>query len=176
MTFINYNKLLLNKIKGRKMKKLTALIAIIAMNFIVGCGGGGSSDPVVDPIVDPMTERDLIVIFYHTPTGMCEDPTFQQFLKDGLASQGYVINYYLFREETNNVSCATYGRANDITAAGGCTTYDLVLDDPSFSIYDTSCVIGVDLDPYAQPTTKTLKTVGKDTNIVSDMTSAIRAW
>ncbi len=161
------------------MTKVKALLAIIAMGFIVGCGGGGSSDSVVE-LVDPMTERDLIVIFYHSPTGMCEDPDFQQLLKDDLASQGYVIDYYLFREETNNVSCATYGSANDITATGGCTTYDLVLDDPSFAIYDTSCVIGVDLDPFAQPIAKytnaNLKTVAQDTNIVSDITSVIKVW
>jgi len=164
------------------MKKLKALLAIIAMSLIVGCGGGSSSSDPVAPIepVDPMTERDLIVIFYHTPTGMCEDAEFQSLLKDSLASDGYVIDYYLFREETNNVSCATYDRANEITETGGCVTTDLVLEDPSFSVYDTSCVIGVDLDPTAQPlpklTSTSSKTASKDTDIVSNITSVIQLW
>ena len=161
------------------MKKLKALLTILAISFIVGCGGGGSSDSTT-PTVDPMTERDLITIFYHTPEGMCEDSTFQQLLKDELALQGYVIDYYLFREESNNVSCATYDRANEITETGGCVTYDLALEDPSFAAYDTSCVIGVDLDLSTQPVAKytnaSSKTVAKDTNIVSTITSAIQAW
>lgn len=161
------------------MKKITTiLLAGTTAMFMSACGGGGSSDPV--ETVDPMTERDLIAIFYHTPEGMCEDAEFQSYLKDGLASEGYVVDYYLFREETNNVSCATYGRANAIIETGGCVTTDLVLEDPSFSVYDTSCVIGVDLDPTAQPITKSTstnsKTVSKDTNIVSTITSAIKVW
>ncbi len=142
------------------MKKLNALLPIIATSFIVGCGGGSSNSTV-----DPMTERDLIGIFYHSPTGMCENVEFQNYLKDSIAAEGYVIDYYLFREETNDVSCATYDRAEGITETGGCMTYDLVLDDPNFSVYNTSCVIGMDLDPYAQPT-----------DIVSKINSAIQGW
>lgn len=152
------------------MKKLNALLAIIAMSFIVGCGGGGGTGTVTaTSVVDPMTERDLIEIFYHTPTGMCEDPTFQQYLKDELASQGFVIDYYLFREGTMTVDCATYDRTNDIN--DGCITFDLVelLQDPSYLAYDTSCVIGVDFDPNAQP-------VVKDTNVDSAISSAIKVW
>lgn len=152
------------------MKKLNTLLAIIAMNFIVGCGGGGGEGTVTaSTVVDPMTERDLIEIFYHTPTGMCDDPTFQQYLKDELALQGFVIDYYLFREETNAVSCATYDRTNDIN--DGCITFDLaeLLQDPSYLDNETSCVIGVDFDPYAQP-------VAKDTNISAAISSVIKVW
>lgn len=160
------------------MKKLLLGLSVLLMLFIIGCGGGSSSDD--STIVDPMTERDLIVIVYHTPPGMCEDVDFQNYLKDGLVSEGYVVDYYLFREETNNVSCATYDRANEITETGGCVTTDLVLEDPSFSEYDTSCVIGVDLDPSAQPVVKNtgsiLKTVTKDTDIVSTINSAVQEW
>jgi len=151
------------------MKKLNALMAIITMSFIVGCGGGGTGTITASKVVDPITERDLIEIFYHTPTGMCEDPDFQQYLKDELASQGFVIDYYLFREETNTVSCTTYDRTNDIN--DGCLIFDLaiLLDDPNYLNYDTSCVIGVDFDPYAQP-------VAKDTNIDSAISSTLQVW
>ncbi|GIU01159.1 hypothetical protein TSL6_16650 [Sulfurovum sp. TSL6] len=153
------------------MKKLNALLAIIAMSFMVGCGGGSGAGIVSASgiAVDPMTERDLIEIFYHTPTGMCEDPDFQQYLKDELASQGFFIDYYLFREETNTVDCTTYDRTNDIN--DGCLIFDLaiLLDDPNYLNYDTSCVIGVDFDPNAQP-------VAKDTNIDASISSAIKVW
>jgi len=150
------------------MKKFNALLTIIAMGFIVGCGGGGTGTITGSVVIDPMTERDLIEIFYHTPTGMCDDPDFQQYLKDELASQGFIIDYYLFREETNNVDCATYDRTNDIN--DGCLIFDLVdlLQDPNYEQYDTSCVIGVDFDPNAQP--------AQDTNIDSAISSAIQIW
>ncbi len=153
------------------MKKLNALIAIITISFIVGCGGGGTDTVTASTVVDPMTERDLIEIFYHTPTGMCDDPDFQQYLKDELELQGFIIDYYLFREETNTVSCATYDRTNQITETGGCITFDLVelLQDPNYSQYDTSCVIGVDFAPYAQP-------VAKDTNIDSAISDVLKVW
>ncbi len=148
------------------MNKLNALLATISMGFIIGCGGG-TGTVTASATVDPMTERDLIEIFYHSPTGMCEDPDFQQYLKDELASQGFVIDYYLFREETNTVDCATYDRTNDIN--DGCLIFDLVelLQDETYLQYDTSCVIGVDFDPNAQP-------VAKDTNMSSAISSFIQ--
>lgn len=40
------------------MKKLNTFLAIIAMSFIVGCGGGGGEGTVTaSSVVDPMTER-----------------------------------------------------------------------------------------------------------------------
>ncbi len=153
------------------MKKLNALFATISMGFIIGCGGGSGAGIVSASgiEVDPMTERDLIEIFYHSPTGMCEDPDFQQYLKDDLASQGFVIDYYLFREETNTIDCATYDRTNDIN--DGCLIFDLVelLQDDTYLNYNTSCVIGVDFDPNVQP-------VATDTNIDSAISSAIKVW
>ena len=151
------------------MKKLNAFLPIIAMSLIVGCGGGGTGTVTASTVVDPMSERDLIEIFYYSPTGMCDDPTFQQYLKDELASQGFVIDYYLFREETNTVSCATYDRINDIN--DGCITFNLaeLLQDDTYLQYDTSCVIGVDFDPNAQP-------AAKDTNITSTISSVINVW
>ncbi len=151
------------------MKKLNALFATISMGFIIGCGGGGTDTVTGSVVVDPMTERDLIEIFYHSPTGMCEDPDFQQYLKDDLASQGFVIEYYLFREETNTIDCATYDRTNDIN--DGCLIFDLaeLLQDPSYLDNEKSCVIGVDFDPNVQP-------VAIDTNIDSAISSAIKVW
>jgi len=170
--------------KGVGMRKITAIVLSGTAAFFLSACGGGSSDSTYIPVapvpVDPMTERDLITIFYHTPDGMCEDVEFQDYVKEGLAAEGYVVDYYLFREETNDVNCATYDRTNEITETGGCVTTDLILQDPSFSAYDTSCVIGVDIDINAQPTTKyteeTLKTGTQGTDIVSNMKSAIQGW
>jgi hypothetical protein len=62
-----------------------------------------------------------------------------------------------------------YDRTNDIN--DGCLIFDLavLLQDDTYLVYDTSCVICVDLDPNVQP-------VATDTNIDSAMSSAIKVW
>lgn len=143
------------------MKHLSNLLLITSISFLVGCGGGSS-----DTSVDPMTERDAVIIFYHMPTGECANPEFQNYLKDEIATQGFVVDYWLFREESLNVTCSTYGKTNDFDDNGGCMTLDLVLADPSLEVYKTSCVIGFDADINSQPTFSQV-------NNIKDISSAI---
>jgi len=59
------------------------------------------------PPTDEMSEKKHIVIFKNIEPGICESNK----LKDSIIKIG-VINP-IFQEETNNVTCATYGKKND---------------------------------------------------------------
>ena len=114
------------------MKKLTTalLIGSGALLFTACGGGGGGSGGNTPTPVDPMTQKQAVIIFYHTPAGMCADPYFQNEVINGIANEGYTTYNWLFREETLNVTCSTYGKPNDINDYGGCMTQDIAALDP----------------------------------------------
>ena len=153
------------------MKQITTiLLAGTATMFMSACGGGGSSSDTVDP----MTERDAVLIMYHAPVGICEASDFQNYIKDYVFDLGFIVDYWLFREESLNVNCSTYGLANDFDDSGGCTATDLTLQDPSFTVNDTSCVIGFDADISGQPGLSEVRE--NNNNIVLEISSATINW
>ena len=160
------------------MRKLTtALLTGSALLLFTACGGssgGGSSTPAP---VDPMTQRQAIIINYHTPMGMCVDPTFQNYFISGMASEGYPISNILFREESLNVSCSTYGKANDADDYGGCVTQDFILLDPSAVNNKNSCVVGFDMPSVVA--SSDMSAVGNTINldeIKAEMSDIIISW
>ena len=155
------------------MTYLKTLLLVGSALAFTACGGGSSSSSTPAPIVDPMTERDLILIMHHMEPGVCEDPEFQNYLKDSMIDQGFIIDYYLFREESLDVSCATYGRTNDVNDDGGCMTQDLALLDPSMAEYKASCVIGMDADMSDQPA---FTQMGSNKEITSAIGTSITTW
>ncbi len=153
----------------------TMLLAGTALVFIA-CGGGSSStsSSISTPPVDPMTERDAVLIMHYAPVGMCEDPNFQNDIKDYVFDLGFIVDYWLFREESLNISCAIYGMANDFDDSGGCTSTDLTLQDPSLIVNEASCVIGFDADITAQPGLSQVRE--NNNNIVTEISSFIINW
>ena len=135
------------------MKKLTTvLLTGSALLLFTACGGGSSSSGSnYTPPVDPMTEKNVIVINYHTPPGECESADFQNFMMNYMANEGFVVDSYLFRETDNNVNCSTYGKTTGYTETEGCAVNDLSIQFPSYASNPTSCVIGMDVDPKKQP-------------------------
>lgn len=118
------------------MKQITSiLLAGTSAMVMSACGGGGSSDPV--DTTDPMTLKDGIVIIYHYPEEVC---TSDQLIDELQATIPEAENF-LLRVESNDVTCATYGKTDGVD----CESEDAVLIDPSFLEYDTSCVLGFDL-------------------------------
>lgn len=116
------------------MKKITThLLAGTAVMFMTACGGGGSSDTI-----DPMTLKDGVAIIYHYPAEVCTS----DLLMDELQATIPEAENFLLRVESNDVTCATYGKTDGVD----CESEDAaILIDPSFSEYDTSCVLGFDL-------------------------------
>lgn len=122
------------------MKKIiTHLIVGTAVMFMTACGGGGSSDPV--DTTDPMTSKDAIAIIYHYPSEACTSDTLLNELELNLPE----AENFLIRVESNDVTCATYGKTEAVSDTEGCMTFDMITEDPMFSEYDTSCVLGFDL-------------------------------
>ena len=109
--------------------------------MVVG-GGGSSSTPV-----DPMTQKDAIVIAGELPSGMCGDSSFQSYIRSEMSAVGAYS--FLFRTESNSVTCATYGKRDEVNDTGGCMV-------EYFSSGDETCVIGFNLNTSATQYTNTL--------------------
>ena len=73
----------------------------------------------------------------------------------------------LIRSESNNVTCQTYGKDEEVYETGGCYTEDMADYDSSLLEYDTSCVIGLDLDASRQTSTYDNK-IDMQINIATD--------
>lgn len=104
--------------------------------------GDNSLAASIDPS-DPMTERLSISIQYNVDPGSCYDK--------GNSSPSTVNQIY--REETNSISCAYYGRVagKDIAdTSTGCTETDMHDISPSlWPITNVACVWGFDIDMNA---------------------------
>ena len=130
-------------IKGLQMKQITTILLTgTAAIFLSACGGGGSSSGGGTPPVDPMTLRDGIMISYHYPAELCESDT----LRNELELQVPEAYNWLIRVESNSVNCGTYGKTESVSETGGCMTIDIADYDPDALQYNTSCVVGFDLD------------------------------
>lgn len=129
------------------MTKKIILSAATGIFLLVGCGGGSSSDATTP--VDPMESKDAIAIIYHYPAEVCQSDILLSELQANVPeAENFLINV-----ESNTVTCATYGKVDGVT----CETEDAALSDATFLQYDTSCVIGFDLNiAYA----KSLKVSG----------------
>ena len=119
---------------------ITILLAGTAAMFMSACGGGSSSDPTTP--VDPMVLKDGIAIIYHYPAEVCQS----DILLNELQATVPEAENFLVRVESNDVTCATYNKVEGITDTEGCMTEDAALTDPTFLQYDTSCVIGFDIN------------------------------
>ena len=116
------------------MKKITTIILSgTAVLFLSACGSSDSSSsstPVAP--VDPMTERESILIKYHYPAEYCSSGELKDYLERNVPG----TTNLLLSVESNSVTCATYGRAND---GVHCSEQDTVNSNA-----DTSCVLGFD--------------------------------
>ena len=122
------------------MTKKIILSAATGIFLLVGCGGGSSSDATTP--VDPMESKDAIAIIYHYPAEVCQS----DILLNELQANVPEAENFLVRVESNDVTCATYNKVEGITDTEGCMTEDAALTDPTFLQYDTSCVIGFDIN------------------------------
>lgn len=122
------------------MCKKIILGAAVGVFLLVGCGGGSSSDSSIP--VDPMVLKDGIAIIYHYPAEVCQS----DILLDELRANVDGAENFLIYVESNDVTCATYNKVEGITDTEGCMTEDAALTDPTFLQYDTSCVIGFDIN------------------------------
>ena len=134
------------------MKKLALAFGVAGMLLLSGCGGGGGGNAPAP--VDPMTQRQTVFVFYHFPEADCMSPDFQNYMYNHMYTymqgSGYQTVNYLFRVESNDVVCATYGKTNDFDQTGGCVTQDTAIEFPENLQYKTSCVIGMDVVATAQ--------------------------
>lgn len=143
------------------MKKLNVLLSVMAMSFVmVGCGGGSSSSTPVDP----MSQKDGIVIAYKVPMGICEDPSFQSYLLSEL--QGTGAYNLLFREESNSVTCATYGKTEGTSNTEGCAV-------DYYNQGNSTCVIGFNINTSQNK--YSVKKIG-DTSIVEGINVLINSY
>ena len=112
------------------MKKSITIVLLSTVALILSaCGGSSSSEGSNTLPVDPMTESSLISIIYHVEEGYCSEELQNQLI----AAAAGVTDYYL-REESNDVTCATYNRTVSPTT---CSTVDSGMGGP------VSCVVGV---------------------------------
>lgn len=130
------------------MCKKIILGAAVGVLLLVGCGGGGSSDSTTP--VDSMASKDAVMIIYHYPAEVCESDLLLNELQIALPE----ASNWLLSAESNSVTCATYGKTDGVD----CTTEDYSLTDPTAVQYDTSCVVGFDID--AALLTKSSKVIG----------------
>ena len=118
------------------MKQIIAMILAGATALFIGaCGGGGGSST---PIDDGMTSKDAVFIMYHYPSEVCESNILLNELQIALP-EAY---NWLVSSASNSITCATYGKTDGVD----CMTEDYALIDPTAIEYDTSCVIGFDID------------------------------
>ncbi len=84
-----------------------------------------------------MTERLSISISYNVDSGSCYDKGYESSAMNRI-----------YREETNGISCADYGRvAGDIYDSTGCTETDMHDFAPSiFPETGVACVYGFDIE------------------------------
>ena len=133
------------------MQYLKTALMVGSVALFTACGGGGgSSDPVEQ--VDPMTLKDGVSIIYHYPAEVCTSTLLREELQPSVPS----ISDLLIRVESNDVICATYGKTDGVN----CQTQDMVLIDPNYEQYDTSCVIGFDLVNYTPTSNQLMEDIG----------------
>ena len=125
------------------MKKMSKILISGTIVLFFGACGGSSSGETGQVPADPMMQKDVVVIMYHYPKEICESDTMRSELEVNVPK----AKNLLIRSESNDVTCASYGKREEETAAGGCVTKDMSLEDSQFADYDTSCVIGFDIDP-----------------------------
>ena len=93
-----------------------------------------------------MTQRDAIIVFYHYPAEVCVSDD----LRNELAVQVPEAYNWLIRVEDNSVNCGTYGKTEQVGDTEGCVMMDMADYDSDALQYDTSCVVGFDLDTAAE--------------------------
>ena len=130
------------------MYKKIILGAAVSVFLFVGCGGGSSSDSTTP--VDAMASKDGVFIVYHYPAEVCKSDLLLNELQITLP-EAY---NWLLSVESNSVTCATYGKTDGVD----CETEDYILTDPTAGQYDTSCVVGFDIDTALL--TKSAKVIG----------------
>lgn len=116
-----------------------ALIGIMILNIVIGCGGGGdnfSSTPnaSISPsnnLGNQIRNRDAIFIFYNTPKSICESQDYLRELK-----RGNHVKDVLVQVQSNNITCSDYGKNRS-----NCLPYNTGGSSPY------SCVEGVNYDP-----------------------------
>lgn len=135
------------------MKKLLIGLTSLLVILFNGCGGGGGDS-------DSSVSADGIAIIYHYPAEICKSDALLAELEAAMPPEAENISTLV---ATNDVTCATYGKIDGVDCGTGDAA---ILVDPSYEVYDTSCVISFDVNIAA-------KTI-MDTQTSEDITLAAK--